>query len=142
MKSANKLVTELYSKLAPKAIGPYSNATSVNLGNKDMLFLSGLLGLDIETGNLVGDSVEEQTEQVLKLLKDILEDFGSAVCNVASCTVFLTSMDDFAKVNAIYANTFDEHKPARACFAVKDLPKNAKIEISATAFREAASSDV
>lgn len=113
---------------APEAIGPYSQAMRV--GN--LLFTSGQIALTPD-GSFVDCDVSTQTLQVLQNLKAVLEAGGSSVSKVVKTTVFLNTMDDFQTINAIYAEFFGEHKPARSTVAVKGLPRNARIEIEAIA---------
>ncbi|TKR77671.1 hypothetical protein L596_018598 [Steinernema carpocapsae] len=117
------------TKKAPAAIGPYVQATRVN----DTLYLSGAIGLNPESGNMVEGGVEAETHQALKNLGAVLEASGCTYKNVVDTTVLLTTMSNFAKVNAIYAEYFKEPYPARACFAVAGLPKGALFEIKAVA---------
>ncbi len=114
---------------APKAIGPYSQA--VKVGN--MLFTSGSIPLDPETGSIVGETAAEQAEQSLKNLFAVLNEANAKAENVVKTTVFLSDMDDFAQINEVYSSYFTENFPARSCVAVKTLPKNVKIEIEAIA---------
>lgn len=116
---------------APGAIGPYSQATRA----ANLLFISGQLGINPETGELPA-SVENQTRQSLKNLCAILAAAGAGPEAVLKTTVFLASMNDFAKVNEIYAETFSNNPPARSCIAVAGLPKNALVEIEAIAALE------
>jgi 2-iminobutanoate/2-iminopropanoate deaminase len=118
------------TKNAPKAIGPYSQAVRAG----DFLFVSGQLGIIPETGELAGEKVEDQAEQLMKNLASVLGAAGAGFENVADVTIFLKNMDDFSAVNGIYGRFFDTHKPARATVEVARLPKNAKIEIRLTAF--------
>lgn len=113
---------------APSAIGPYSQAVVAN----GMVFTSGQIALTPEGVMLEGD-VSVQTKQVLKNLIAVLEAAGSSLQDVVKTTIFLDNMDDFATVNAIYAEAFGDHKPARSTVAVKTLPKNALVEIDAVA---------
>lgn len=115
---------------APAAIGPYSQAIVVN----DMIFTSGQIALRPE-GSMEEGDVEAQTRQVLTNLKGVLESEGSALSKVIKTTVFLAHMEDFAKMNGIYAEFFGEHKPARSTVAVKTLPKNALVEIECIALK-------
>jgi len=117
------------SKDAPKAIGPYS--AGVRTGN--LIFSAGQLGIDPLTGEFVSDEVVEQTRQALKNLKAILEAGGSALDNVVKTTVFLRDMNDFAAMNAVYAEFFTENFPARSAVQVARLPKDAAVEIEAEA---------
>ncbi|KAK0416820.1 hypothetical protein QR680_012702 [Steinernema hermaphroditum] len=114
---------------APAAIGPYVQATLVN----NTLYLSGAIGLNPKNGNMVEGGVEAETHQALRNLGGVLEAAGCTYKNVVDTTVLLSTMDNFAKVNAIYAEYFKEPYPARACFAVAGLPKGALFEIKAVA---------
>ena len=114
---------------APAAIGPYSHAISVG----DLLFTSGQIPLDPETGKLVGGSIEEQTEQVLKNLEAVLSANHMSFENVVKTTVFITDLADFSKINEVYATKFKNEPPARSCVQVAALPAGAKIEIELVA---------
>ena len=114
---------------APGAVGPYSQAVAAN----GMLFVSGQLGLDPDTGKFVEGGVEAQTERALDNMGAILEAAGVGFNDVVKTTVLLVSMDDFAAVNAVYARRFPENPPARAAFAVKTLPLQGLVEIEAIA---------
>jgi len=114
---------------APSAIGPYSQA--IKAGN--LLFLSGQISINPETNEFVDSDIEIQTEQVLQNLKAILEAGGSSLENVVKATIYLQDIKDFASVNKIYSKYFEKSLPARACVEVSNLPKNAKVEIEATA---------
>lgn len=114
----------------PKAIGPYS--LGVIAGS--FLFASGQLGLSPETGVLVDGGVEAETKQALLNLKSILESGGTDLENVVKTTVFLRDINDFAKMNLVYAEFFKENPPARSAIQVAALPKNAAVEIEAIAF--------
>jgi 2-iminobutanoate/2-iminopropanoate deaminase len=116
---------------APKAIGPYSQA--VRTGNT--LYLSGQLAIDPATGELVKGGIETETRQVLENLKAVLEAAGYSLENVVSCQVFLADMDDFTAMNKVYAGYFPRQPPARATVGVAELPRDARIEISAIAVR-------
>ena len=115
---------------APAAIGPYSQATVVG----ELVFTSGQIALDPETGNLTGNRIKEQTERVCKNLEAVLIASGSSLPSVIKTTCFLSDMADFAEFNEIYAKYFTE-KPSRSCVAVKDLPKGALVEIEVIAER-------
>ena len=114
---------------APKAIGPYSQA--VIAGN--LVFASGQLGIDPATNAFVSGGIKEQTEQVLKNLKAVLTEAGSSLERVASCTVYLKDMNDFAAMNEIYAKYFPTKPPSRATVQVAKLPKDGLVEISCIA---------
>ena len=114
---------------APAAIGPYSQA--IKAGN--LLFLSGQIPLDPATGQLVSGGIEPQTRQVFANIGAILEAAGLSFANVMSATVYVTDMNDFGKVNAIYADYFSSPAPARATVQVARLPKDSLVEIQVTA---------
>ena len=114
---------------APAAIGPYSQA--VVLGN--LVFCSGQIALDPQSGQVVPGGVDEQTRQVLANLAAVLEAAGSGIGKVVKCTVYLQSMADFPAVNAVYAEVFGAHRPARATVEVSRLPRDVRVEIDAIA---------
>ena len=114
---------------APAAIGPYSQAVKAG----DTLYLSGQIGMNPATGELVSADVKEQTAQALKTMKAVLAAAGATTDNVVKTTVFLTDMADFQAVNAVYAETFASDAPARSCVAVAALPKGARVEVEAIA---------
>lgn len=110
---------------APKAVGPYSPA--VRVGN--LVFLSGQVGLNPETSQLVGPGIEEQTEQVLKNLKTVLTGMGLSFDDVVKSVIFLTDLSNFQTVNKIYGERLGGHKPARSTIQVSALPLGAIVEI-------------
>ena len=112
---------------APKTIGPYSQAIRTDT----MIYTAGQTGLDPATGELIGSTVEEQTRQVLINLQNVVEAAGSTLAQVVKTTVFLKDMNDFSKMNAIYAEFFGENPPARSTVAVAGLPKGGLVEIEA-----------
>jgi 2-iminobutanoate/2-iminopropanoate deaminase len=114
---------------APAAIGPYSQAVVA----PPFVFVSGQLGMDPATGDLVGQDLESQARQALENLKQILLAAGSSLEKVTAVEVFLTDMGQFAPLNAIYAEYFTAHKPARAAIEVSALPKGGCVEIKCTA---------
>ena len=118
---------KIATKNAPAAIGPYSQA--VQYGN--LLFVSGQIAIDPQTGNLVEGDIEAQTEQVLKNLTAIIAEAGMAVADVLKCSCFLKDMNDFARFNAVYENYFGESLPARETVEVSRLPKDVRVEVSA-----------
>lgn len=120
-----KIVTEK----APAAIGPYSQGIIVD----KMLYSSGQIALDPITGEVVGNTITQQAEQVMKNLGAILAQAGADYTKVVKTTCFLAEMEDFAAFNAVYANYFTE-KPARSCVAVKTLPKNVLCEVEVIAY--------
>ncbi len=114
---------------APKAIGPYSQAVVVD----GMVYTAGQIPLDPRTGEVVGRTTAEQTEQVLKNLAAILEAAGSGLDLVVKTTVFLADMADFPAMNEVYARHFTTHKPARSTVQAAALPKAVRVEIDAIA---------
>ena len=120
--------TKIESKLAPAAIGPYSQATRA--GNT--VYVSGMLGIDPATGDLL-EGVTAQAEQALKNLEAVLAEAGGSTADVCKTTVFLTNMGDFAAINEIYASHFSAPYPARSCVQVGALPKGGLFEIEAVA---------
>ncbi len=114
---------------APKAIGPYSQAIIAN----GFVFCSGQIPIDPATGNLISGTIEDETRQVLKNLGAVFEAAGSSYDDVVKTTVFLQDMNDFAKMNAVYAEFFKAPNPARAAVQVARLPKDVKVEIEAIA---------
>ena len=121
--------TPIYTPNAPAAIGPYSQAVQAG----SMLFVSGQIPIDPATGNFAGEDITTQTRQSLTNVKNILEAAGYSLNDVVKTTVLLADIADFAAMNAVYAEFFSENKPARACFAVRDLPRGALVEIEAIA---------
>ncbi len=120
------------TKNAPAAIGPYSQA--IQVGN--MLFASGQLGLNPETGNFPDGGVKAQAEQSFKNVMAILDAAGFVIEDIVKTTVFLADMADFATVNEVYAAQFSGDFPARSAVAVKTLPKNALVEVEFIAVKE------
>jgi 2-iminobutanoate/2-iminopropanoate deaminase len=118
---------------APAAIGPYSQAVVVGMGEQKMVFCSGQIALDPKSGAMVEGGVEAQTRQVLANLGAVLAAAGAGFADVVRTTIFLASMDDFAKVNAIYGEKFVNDPPARATVQAAKLPKGALVEIDAIA---------
>lgn len=114
-------------KSAP-AIGPYSQAIKYN----GFIFTSGQIPFTAQ-GELVSEDVEEQTRQSMENIKAILEEAGSHMSKVLKCTIFISNMDDFPKINQVYQQYFQEPYPARSCVEVAKLPKNVKVEIEAIA---------
>lgn len=126
---ANKKI--IYTDHAPDPIGPYSQAVLAG----DTLYISGQIGIDSFAGVLVDENITKETEQVMDNLHAILEAAGMTFENVVKCSIFLSSMDDFAAVNKVYGSYFGDDAPARETVAVKTLPKNVNVEISAIAVR-------
>ncbi len=117
------------TKAAPAAIGPYSQAIIV--GN--LVYTSGQIPIDPATGSIVEGGIKEQTRQSLTNVQAILKEAGQTMANVIKTTVFMADMNDFADMNAVYAEFFTEPYPARSAVAVKTLPKGALVEIEVVA---------
>ena len=115
---------KISTEKAPQAIGPYSQAIVTG----DLLFTSGQIPINPESGNVEATDIKGQTEQICKNLKAVLEEAGSSFEKVIKTTCFLQNMEDFAEFNEVYASYFTS-KPARSCVAVKALPKNVLAEI-------------
>ena len=111
---------KIHTEKAPAAVGPYSQAMMIN----GLVYTSGQIPLDPATGELVGETIEEQAEQVMKNLAAILEAAGTSPKKVVKTLCFLTDMNDFAAFNEVYAKYFTE-KPARSCVGIQSLPKGA-----------------
>lgn len=120
----------LSTKNAPAAIGPYSQGTQTEGG---MVFVSGQLPINPATGEFAEGGIKEQTRQSLTNISNILAEAGMTLQNVVKTTVLLADITDFAEMNEVYGEMFTAPFPARSAFAVKDLPKNARIEIECIA---------
>ena len=118
----------VYTEKAPAAIGPYSQAMILN----GVLFTSGQIPVNPATGEINGNTIETQSEQVMKNLGEVLKEAGSSFEKAVKTTCFLADMGDFAKFNEVYAKYF-VNKPARSCVAVKTLPKNVLCEVEVIA---------
>ena len=116
---------------APAALGPYSQAIKVR--GSTVVYCSEQIGLDPQTGNLVGETAAEQARRVMENLKAVVEAAGAHLSDVVKTTMYLTDMNDFAAVNEVYAAYFATNPPARATLEARQLPKGAKVEIDATA---------
>ncbi len=119
----------IFAENAPRAIGPYS--TGIRVGN--LVFTAGQIGIDPDTGELVSGGIEAETRQVIKNLGNVLASAGSSLDLVVKSTVFLQDMGDFARMNAIYAEFFQNNPPARTTVQVAGLPKGAMVEIDCIA---------
>lgn len=120
---------KIESMKAPAAIGPYSQAVN----NGGLVFVSGQLPIDRETGEIVSDDVSDQTRQSLENIKSILAEVGYDMDRILKTTVYLQDMNDFSAMNQVYETYFTAPYPARAAFQVAKLPKGAKVEIEAVA---------
>ncbi len=118
------------TKNAPGAIGPYSQAVEVN----GMVYTSGMIPINPETGEIV-EGIEKQAERVLLNIKGLLEASGSSMDKIVKTTVFIKNMDDFAKINEVYAKFFENDFPARSCVEVARLPKDVLMEMEAIALK-------
>jgi 2-iminobutanoate/2-iminopropanoate deaminase len=116
---------------APAAIGPYSQAVYIN----GMLFISGQIALNPETSEIHGETVAEQTKQVLSNIRNILEEAGYTLSDVAKTTCYLSDLSTFTEMNEVYATFFTSAPPARATVEVSKLPRGAKVEIEAIAVK-------
>lgn len=119
---------KLYTKNAPDAIGPYSQAVKT----AGLIFTSGQIAINPASGNVEADTIEAQTEQVCTNLKNVLEAAGSSLDKAVKTVCFLKNMEDFAAFNEVYGKYFTE-KPARSCVAVKRLPKDVLVEVEVIA---------
>jgi len=119
--------TIISTNKAPAAIGPYSQA--IRFGG--LLFVSGQIALNPETGEIVEGDIQAQTKQVLENVKAIIEEAGMSLQNVLKCSCFLQDMEDFVKFNSVYNDYFTENPPARETVEVGRLPKNVLVEVSA-----------
>lgn len=121
----------IFTEKAPKAVGPYSQAVEMN----GTLYVAGQVPLDPQSMNVVEGGIKEQTQQVLKNIGAILEAAGYTYSDVVKSTCLLASMSDFKAMNEVYAQFYPENPPARAAFAVKELPLGVLIEIETVAMR-------
>lgn len=122
----------IHSTKAPAPIGPYSQA--VKIGNT--LYVSGQIPIDESAGKLVEGSIENETEQVMKNLSFILDEANLTFSHVVKCSIFVSDMSNFAKINDVYGKYFAENPPARETVEVSALPKNVRVEISCIAVFE------
>jgi len=119
----------IHTENAPAAIGPYQQG--IRLG--DWVFTSGQIALDPATGNFMAGEIEQETELTLKNIEAILQAEGLSMDHVVKATVYLSDLNDFARMNGVYEKSFAANKPARACVQVAALPKGAKVEIDVIA---------
>lgn len=128
---------KIESKMGPAAIGPYSQGVETEANCHRTVYLSGMLPVNKDTGEIVGKTASEQAKQSLTNIKNVLEDIGLSLSNVIKTTVFLKSINDFADVNKVYAEAFKDSTilPARSCFEVSALPKGALVEIEVIALK-------
>jgi len=124
-------ILTIHTDMAPKAVGPYSQAVS----HDGLLYLSGQIGLDPESGQLVSNELEPQARQVMRNLAAVLSASGAGLSDILKVGIFLTDMADFPAVNVLYADWLGAHRPARATVAVAALPLGARIEMDVIARR-------
>ena len=124
------MIERVNTPKAPKAVGPYSQAVKAN----GFLFISGMLALDPESGLMVGETAEDQTEMIFKNIKAVLDEAGARIENTVKAIVYLEDIKDFAAVNKVYGEAFKNTPvlPARCAFQVVKLPKDGKVEIELT----------
>lgn len=122
--------TRIFTKKAPKPVGPYSQAIRAG----DFLFIAGQVPVNPETGEFITDSITVQTQQCMENIKAILNAAGSSLADVVRTTIYLTNMQDFGTVNDAYSNYFDLDPPARTTIGVAALPKGVAIEIDVIAY--------
>lgn len=121
----------IYSDAAPKPIGPYSQAVKAN----GILFVSGQIALDPETGELVNENITEETHAVMKNLDAILQASGYSFSDVVKCSIFVRDMNEFGTINEAYGRYFKSDPPARETAEVSKLPKDVQVEISCIALK-------
>ena len=124
---------EVRSPDAPRALGPYSQAVEAEPGR--YVFVSGQIGIDVESGEFVADTIEEQARKTLENLMAIIRAAGCDESSIVKTTIYLKRVEDFAAVNEVYAGFMKPPYPARACVVVGDLPKGALVEIDAIAVK-------
>ena len=122
------MIEKVYTKNAPGAIGPYSQAVVC----QGLVFTSGQIAINPATATVEAETIEAQTEQVCKNISEVLKTAGSDITKAIKTVCFLADMNDFAKFNEVYAKYFTS-KPARSCVAVKTLPKNVLVEVDVIA---------
>lgn len=124
----------IYTKNAPEPIGPYSQAIRINKGFQNLIFTSGQIAIDPSTGNIIEGGIKDQTHKILENIKALLHEAGTDMMHVIKTTVFLKNMSNFAGMNAVYAEFFNQSKPARSTVEVARLPKDVLVEIEVIAF--------
>lgn len=125
-----KMKKIVLSEAAPAPIGPYSQAVV----HGDTLYVSGQIAIDQSTGNMITSNIEEETDQVMKNLGFILKEAGADYNQIIKCSIFVSDMSNFAKINEVYGKYFPENPPARETVEVSCLPKNVNVEISCIAY--------
>jgi len=130
--------TIIETKNSPAPIGPYNQAVLAN----GTLYMSGQIAMHPESGELIMDSIESETEQVMKNMEGVLLKAGMTLDDVVKCSIFITDMDNFSRVNEVYGKFFTSDFPARETVQVSRLPKDVNVEISATAVKNIVADDV
>tara|TARA_B110000467_G_scaffold155732_1_gene168393 strand:+ start:55 stop:459 length:405 start_codon:yes stop_codon:yes gene_type:complete len=130
--------TIIETKNSPAPIGPYNQAVLAN----GTLYMSGQIAMHPESGELIMDSIETETEQVMKNMEGVLLKAGMTLDDVVKCSIFITDMDNFSRVNEVYGKFFTSDFPARETVQVSRLPKDVNVEISATAVKNIVADDV
>ncbi len=123
------MIETISTDAAPKALGPYSQALKAG----GFVFCSGQIPINPETNAIEAVTIEDQTRQAISNLRNVLEKAGASLADVVKTTVFIKDMNDFAALNAVYAEMFGDAKPARSCVEVARLPKDVKVEIECIA---------
>lgn len=123
--------TIIFTKEAPEPIGPYSQAVLVD----NTLYVSGQIAIDVYSDTIINDTIENETDMVMKNLGFVLAAAGMTHANIIKCSIFISSMNDFGKINEIYAKYFETDFPARETVEVSCLPKNVNVEISCVAVK-------
>jgi 2-iminobutanoate/2-iminopropanoate deaminase len=123
--------TVVYSPNAPEPIGPYSQAVQ----SANMLFVSGQIAIEKASGNIISETIEKETQQVMDNLRYVLEAAGMSFSNIVKTSIFLKDMNNFPKVNEVYGKHFQENPPARETVEVSRLPKDVNVEISCIAVK-------
>ena len=123
------MIETIATEAAPKALGPYSQALKAG----GFIYCSGQIPINPATNSIEAVTIEDQTRQAITNLMNVLEKAGSSLSNVVKTTVFIKDMNDFAALNAVYAEMFGDTKPARSCVEVARLPKDVKVEIECIA---------
>lgn len=125
-------IKAISTQKAPQAIGPYSQGMMTG----EMVYTSGQLGINPETGEIVNSSIQEEAHQSLKNVEAVLAEAGVSLTDVVKTTVFVKDLNQFAEINEVYSEFFSSHKPARSCVEVARLPKDGNIEIEAIAIKK------
>jgi len=125
------MIQQVQTGKAPAAVGPYAQAVTAN----GFVFLSGMLPIHPESGNIVGSTAGEQTEQIMQNIIGLLSELDLELKDIVKTTIFLDSIDAFQSVNEVYGSYFTTHKPARSCVEVAAIPKGALVEIEAIAIK-------